>query len=67
MEIFQQKQKVITSIIFIRIADIPGIHAKNKLFLLTQCIKLTHKYLQSCLPRMCLFYSITSQCWTWIH
>ena len=62
MEIFQQKREVITSIILIRIADIPGSQAKNKL-----CMKLTHKDLESCLSRTCSFYSITSQCLTWRH
>jgi len=53
------------SVILIEIADILGSRAKTSYFHLTQCIKLKHKDLESCLSRTCLFYSVTLQCWTW--
>jgi len=45
--------EVITSIIFIRMADIPGSRAKNKLFCLDTMHKVMHKGLESCFSRTC--------------
>ena len=57
--------EVITAIIFIRIADIPGSRAKNKLIFRTQCMKL--KFWRVVMSRTCLFYSIGLECLTWKH
>ena len=58
--------EVITFIIFrLNSPTLLGAVVKTSYFFWTQCIKLEHKDLESCLSRMCLFYSITLQCWTW--
>ena len=41
--------------------------AHSSSFYWAPCVKLKPKDLESCLSRICLFYSITLQCWTWKH
>ena len=57
--------KVITSNYHSNSLIFLGSVLKTSYFFLTQCIKLKHKDLESCSPRMCLFYRITLQWWTW--